>query len=148
AEGALTTALGSQVELGAVHLLYGPSIAIEARDLSAWPSAWGPALRVDRAYVTVHWLDLVFGQIDLQRVELEGLSLRIQRRQDGGFEPRALAEWLSRSQPARATPSSPFGRPCIACVPSFCPSSTSSCAGRPSPSPIKDRRARGCGSKD
>ena len=108
AEGALTTALGSQVELGAVHLLYGPSIAIEARELSAWPSAWGPALRVDRAYVTVHWLDLVFGQIDLQRIELEGLSLRIQRGQDGGFEPRALAEWLSRSQSAlRAAPAGP-----------------------------------------
>ncbi|HME71024.1 MAG TPA: AsmA-like C-terminal region-containing protein [Myxococcota bacterium] len=111
AEGALTSALGSEVELGAVRLLYGPSIAIEARDLSAWPSAWGPALRVDRTYVTVHWLDLVFGRIDLQRVELEGLSLRIQRGQDGGFEPRALAEWLSRSQSALRSTASSRGGP-------------------------------------
>jgi len=111
AGGALTSALGSEVELGAVRLLYGPSIAVEARDLSAWPSAWGPALRVDRTTVTIRWLDLLFGRIQLQRIELEGLSLRIQRSQDGGFEPRALAEWLSRGQSALRPAVSPSPGP-------------------------------------
>jgi hypothetical protein len=100
AQGALTSALGSEVRFGRVRLLYGPSIAVEARDLSAWPGASGAALSVDRATVTVHWLDLLFGRIDPQRVELEGFSLRLQRRADGGFEPGALAEWLSRSRSA------------------------------------------------
>ena len=110
-QAALSTSLGSEVEVGGVRLLYGPSIAIEARDLSAWPSSWGPALRVERAYVTVHWLDLLFGRIDLQRVELSGLSLRMQRRQDGGLEPAALAEWLSRSGSALGSAAASPARP-------------------------------------
>ncbi|HKE10884.1 MAG TPA: AsmA-like C-terminal region-containing protein [Myxococcota bacterium] len=106
AQSTLTTALGTEVGVGAVHLLYGPSIAIEARDLSAWPTEWGPALRVDRADISVHWLDLLFGRIDLQRVELSGLSLRIRRGPDGGLEPRALAEWVLRAEGAlQAAPS-------------------------------------------
>jgi hypothetical protein len=112
AQGALTTALGSEVGVGAIHLLYGPSIAIEARDLSAWPTEWGPALRVDRADISVHWLDLLFGRIDLQRVELSGLSLRIRRSPDGGFEPRALAEWFLRTEAAlQSAPSLQSGPP-------------------------------------
>jgi hypothetical protein len=111
AEGALTNALGSEVGVGTIHLLYGPSIAIEARDLSAWPTEWGAALRVDRAYVTVHWLDLLFGRIDLQRVDLSGLSLRIRRGPDGGFEPRALVEWLSRTESALQSVPSPGSGP-------------------------------------
>jgi hypothetical protein len=111
AERALSNALGSEVEVGAVRLLYGPSIAIEARELSAWPSEWGPALRVDRSTVTVHWLDLLFGRIDLQRVELNGLSLRLRRSPDGGLEPRALADWLSRSESALESPSAPPAPP-------------------------------------
>jgi len=97
AQGTLTSALGSEVELGAVRLLFGPAIAIEAKDLSAFPSAWGPALRVERTYATIRWLDLAFGRIELQRVELEGATLRVQRRADGGFEPRALVAWVASS---------------------------------------------------
>jgi hypothetical protein len=111
AEGTLTSALGSEVELGAVRLRFGPAIAIEAKDLSAFPSAWGPALRVERTYATIRWLDLAFGRIELQRVELEGATLRVQRRADGGFEPRALAAWLSSNPLApRPASSSPSGQ--------------------------------------
>jgi len=111
AEGTLASALGSEVALGEVRLLFGPSIAIEAKDLSAFPSAWGPALRVERTYATIRWLDLAFGRIELQRVALEGATLRVQRREDGGLEPRALAAWIA-SNPLASRPAStsPGGR--------------------------------------
>ena len=106
-EQALTAALGSDVQVGAVRLLYGPGIRVEATEVAAFPAADGPALRVPRATVSIHWLDLVFGRVEPSRISLDGATLRLVRGADGALEPRALVERLATlvaARPAKAAP--------------------------------------------
>ncbi len=106
-ERALTTALGSDVQVGAVRLLYGPGIRVEATEVAAFSGADGPALRLPRATVSIHWLDLLFGRVEPSRIGLEGATLRLERGEDGSYEPRALVERLAALGAARSEHADP-----------------------------------------
>ncbi len=76
-ERRLSGALGTQVSVRQLRISPGTFVRVEGGGISAWPTPGGHGLEIERVMGSIDALSLVGGGIELRRLQLEGVRLRL-----------------------------------------------------------------------
>jgi len=96
-EARLADLLGSPVHIADLRLSLRWGLLLEGGDITAWPSAGGPALHVARATAELRPFAHLTGQGRIRRLSLEEPVLRVTQHPDGSITPAPVAALFADS---------------------------------------------------
>jgi hypothetical protein len=114
AEVQLGEALGGPVAIGRFEVALGLAPRLRAAELTAWPEAEGPRLRVERAEASLRPLALLTGGPPLGSLRLDGVQLEIAHTRRGEWSPPPFAKLAASRE--KAEPAPPAAEPWLAPV--------------------------------
>jgi hypothetical protein len=112
-EARLAKALGGPVAIGSFQVRIGLGLHLQAQEVTAWPSADGPRLTVDRVAARLRPFAFLIGGPTFGSVRLDGLRLALARDREGAISPPPLAR-LAPSPSAPAPAAEPWLAPVAA----------------------------------